>query len=421
MLKKVISRFFSGKKILLVILLLSVVLLIAEETLSVKRNHSVLREGPGSFYPVISTLKVNTQVTVLQKKGKWYQVQVGNKVGYVSSKVFKEKKSRKNLEKMGEGQTEIEVAQTGLTAGVKGFAEKFSKKLKADTTFISYFMNYHIDPKSYKKFKKKTYKKISYKKARRHNHLPPPEKTEYYTFSEKGLGLAIAAKLASMGLLKDKKISDYLNNFVNLVVDASDGYDQTFKVFILNIDNPNAYSCPGGIIFITKGMLETIDNESELACVLGHEIAHIIRKHGMKEVERRVNDIYAEKAFDELDTELEEIGHTQDEKVSMTEKELEELSADIYETIVNGRLKKYEAEADRLGILYALRAGFNPNGMINLLERMENAKIVSNNEHYSPKEIEKRIVRVKSDLRHLKIPRKTLVNRKRYKKYGGSI
>ncbi len=409
------------KKTFFLILILITVILIAQEIMVVKRNHAVLREGPGSFYPVVTTLKIDTQVEVLQKKGKWYQIRVGDKTGFISSKVFKEKKNRVNPEKMGESQTEIEVAQSGLTAGVKGFAERFSKKLKADDTFINYFMSYNINPKSYKKFRKKTYKKISNKKAKKYNHLPPSEKTEYYTFSEQGLGLAIAAKLASMGLFKDKVITDYLNNFGNLIVDASDGYDQTFKFFVLDIKNPNAYSCPGGIVFITKGMLQTINNESELACVLGHEIAHIVRKHGMKEVERRVNDIYADKAFKELDNELEEIGHQQDEKIAMTEKELEELSADIYEVIVEGRLKKYEAEADRLGLLYATRAGFDPNGMITLLNRMllENAK--SNNEHYSQDEIKKRISRVKKDIKKLKVPRKVLINKKRYKKYLGNI
>jgi len=154
------------KKTFFLILILITVILIAQEIMVVKRNHAVLREGPGSFYPVVTTLKIDTQVEVLQKKGKWYQIRVGDKTGFISSKVFKEKKNRVNPEKMGESQTEIEVAQSGLTAGVKGFAERFSKKLKADETFINYFMSYNINPKSYKKFRKKHTKKSLIKKPK---------------------------------------------------------------------------------------------------------------------------------------------------------------------------------------------------------------------------------------------------------------
>ncbi len=410
------------KKIYLSLIILAIFTLIfAGGILIVKRNHSVLREGPGSFYPVIASLNANAKVTLLEDNGKWYRVQYQEKIGYISAKAFKTKKQREDLEKMGEIDTEVEISESGMTAGIKGFAEKVSKKLKSDKSFLNYFMNYHISPKKYKKFKKRTYKKVSYRKARKKNHLPPPEKTEYYTFPEQGLGLAIAAKLASMGVYKDEKLTDYLNLFGNLIVDASDGYDQSFKFFVLDIENPNAYACPGGIIFITKGMLKIIDNEAELACVLGHEIAHVVRKHGMKEVERRVNDIYAEKAFDELDSELEEIGHTQEERISMTEKELEELSLSIYETIVKGRLTKYEAEADKLGLLYATRAGFDPKRMLQLLYKMKERNIQSNNQHYSQKELTDRIERIKKDLKKLRIPRKTLVNKKRAKKYLGNI
>ncbi len=404
-----------------VLIILVLALLMADEVLIVKRNHSVLREGPGSFYPVVAFLKVDSKVTVLEKSGKWVKILYDDKIGYVSEKAFKVKKIKEDYEGLGKTETQVEIAQSGLTAGIKGFAEKISKKLNSDPSFLTYFLNYNISPKKFKKFKKQTYKKISFKKARRWNKLPPAEKTEEYTFPEQGLGLAIAAKIASLGLYRNKKVTDYINYVGNLVVDASDGYDQNFKFFVLDIDNPNAYSCPGGIVFITKGMLKIVDNEAELACVLGHEIAHNTRKHGMKEVERRVNDIYAENAFSELDKELQEIGHKEDKKYAATEKELEELSQNLYEVIIKGRLTRYEAEADRLALLYATRAGYDPKQMLNLLAKMRDEKIKSNNLHYSQNELINRIKRIKKDLKKLRIPKKTLKNKKRAKKYLGNI
>ena len=406
------------KRTILIIFVLMTLLLFATDTITVKRNHAVLRSGPGSFYPVTAQLPVDSNLRVIEKYKGWLQVEFKNQEGFVSAKVSISKNKKKNdWENMAKPDTEVEIAQMGMTAGVKGFAEKISEKLDSDPSFISYFMNYNIDPSSYKKFRKKTYKKVKYKKARRKNHLPTAEKTLYYSFSEQGLGIAIAAKIATMGIYKDKRLTDYLNNLGNLIVSASDAYDENFKFFVLDIEQPNAYSCPGGIIFVTKGMLQSINNEAELACVIGHEIAHVARKHGMKEVDRRVNEIHAETSFDELDQELESLGRTEDEEIKSTEEELEEMSLQIYEIISKGQLAKYEKEADRLGLLYATRAGFNPKMMLTLLKRMQHASIKSNNEHYSPKQIEKRIGRIKRNLKELWIPRKSLVNPKRAQKY----
>jgi beta-barrel assembly-enhancing protease len=54
-----------------------------------------------------------------------------------------------------------------------------------------------------------------------------------------------------------------------------------YKGFILHTDIPNAFAMPGGVIFITKGLLENLESESELISILGHEIGHIERSHCM--------------------------------------------------------------------------------------------------------------------------------------------
>lgn len=406
------------KKAILTVFVLVALFLFAADSIVVKRNHAVLRMGPGSFYPVIAKLPIGTNLHLIKIHKGWLQVEYNRQQGFVSAKVSISKNKKKNdWEKMAKPDTEVNIAQMGMTAGVKGFAEKISKNLNSDPSFISYFMNYNIDPLAYRKFYKKTYKKIKYKKARRKNHLPPPEKTRYYSYSEQGLGIAIAAKLASMGIYKDKRLTNYLNYFGNLIVSASDAYDENFKFFVLNINQPNAYACPGGIIFITKGMLQTIDNEAELACVIGHEVAHVARKHGMKEVDMRVNEIHAEGSFNELDQELEELGKTEDKDIKSTEDELEKMSLQIYETISKGRLGKYEKEADKLGLLYATRAGFNPKAMLTLLNKMQSSGVKSNNEHYSQKQIGKRINRIRKNINELYLPKKMIINHERYKAY----
>jgi len=403
------------KKILLVVISLSLALLLISEVIIVKRNHAVLRSGPGSFYPIISYLQPQEELDVIGREDGWLEVEYQGNHGYVSEKISKKKnRSEETGKKMAEEKTGIRIARMGMTAGVKGFAKKLSKKLDSDPAFIDIFADYRINPKEFKKFKKDTYRKINYKKARRMNPLPTFDENDNYSFSERELGLAIASKIASLGLSQDTQQTEYLNMFGNLIVSASDVYDHNFKFFILNIPNPNSYACPGGIIFVTSGLLSIIDNEAQLACVLGHEITHIARKHGMKETEKRLNQIMAENAFIELDDELKDVGETQSEEETATENEMEDLVLETYEQIAAGRLGAYENEADKIGLLYAIRAGFDPNEMLKLLDKMQNSEMQSNNEHYSKEQIISRKIAIRKNLQKLRLPKKLIVNRERY-------
>ena len=407
------------KKFLLVLISVILTLLLFSEVIVVKRNHAVLRSGPGSFYPIISELEPNAELQVLKHEEGWIEVEYMGKRGFVSEKISKEKKKSSETEKkMAEEKTGIKIARMGMTAGVKGFAKKLSRKLNSDPQFVDFLADYSFEPTKFRKFKKETYKKFNYKKARKLNPLPNFSEFDNYSFSEQEFGLAIAAKIASLGISQDYDKTEYLNLFGNLIVAASDVYDKNFKFFILDIPNPNAYACPGGIIFITNGLLSMMENEAQLACVLGHEISHVARKHGLKEAEKRFNQILAESAFLELDEELEEIGETQTEEETEIEDELEDLLLETYEQIAAGRLGAYENEADKLGLLYALRAGFDPNEMLNLLKKLQSSEINSNNEHYSKEQIISREKAIRSELQKLRFPKKMLINRERFLSLG---
>lgn len=205
------------------------------------------------------------------------------------------------------------------------------------------------------------------------------------------MGQGIAAKIASQGLYHNKPVQDYINEVGQLVVAASDAYDVSFKFFILNLESVNAYACPGGIIFVTKGALQQMESEAELACFLGHEIAHVTKKHGMKEIEERREMITADNVFVDMDA-------SSDPGVAAVSQDLDDMALESYETIFSGRLKGYETEADQMGLRYAARAAYNPHAVLGFLDRLNKGPELSNNEHYTKSENLIRVGKIKSYL-----------------------
>ena len=79
--------------------------------------------------------------------------------------------------------------------------------------------------------------------------------------------------------VKDKAIDDYVNSVAQKVAKHSDLH-VPLHVTVLNSKEINAFALPGGYLFVERGLLQAADNESELAGVIGHEIGHVVARHG---------------------------------------------------------------------------------------------------------------------------------------------
>src|SRR5262249_10750682 len=111
-----------------------------------------------------------------------------------------------------------------------------------------------------------------------------------FTLSEKDeieLGKHAAAEIdKDAPLIEDPAIVKYIDGLGQSLVQKSGrpGIAYTFKV--VNSPEINAFALPGGFIYVNRGLIEAADNESELAGVLGHEIGHVVGRHGAEQAAR---------------------------------------------------------------------------------------------------------------------------------------
>lgn len=192
------------------------------------------------------------------------------------------------------------------------------------------------------------------------------ESEEYY------IGRAVSAQvLTRYKPLNDPGLNAYAQKVAQAVALASDR-PSTFKgyhVQVLASDEINAFAAPGGFIFVTKGMLELVRSEDELAGVLAHEVAHIAKKHGLKTIQTsRLTS-----AFTILGSEAAK--NYTPQQVSQLTTAFEGAVDDVVnKLVVNGYSRDKEYEADKFGAQYAKAANYDPGALKAFLERMEKAE-----------------------------------------------
>ncbi|TGN19661.1 peptidase M48 [Leptospira idonii] len=189
--------------------------------------------------------------------------------------------------------------------------------------------------------------------------VPSSEPVSEETKKEVKIGRALAARLIQKyGLVQNEEFTRYLNRLGNKIASVSSRSELSFRFGILNSNEINAYACPGGFIFITKGSLAKIQSESELAGVLGHEIGHIALFHSGK--------FPSENVFLEIISSM--LAPSGGEVISAAASAtLDELEKQLYET---GRDASQEWDADEAGVSLASEWGYTPQALGNYLARI---------------------------------------------------
>lgn len=178
---------------------------------------------------------------------------------------------------------------------------------------------------------------------------------------EVAIGRIVAARvLATYPLSDDARLQRYVNLVGETVAAYSDRPSLDWHFAVLDTPVVNAFSCPGGYIFITTGALDQIASEAELAAVLGHEIAHATEKHILKEVKR------ANVVTEGLNIAQSELGGG-----GMSDELARKVSDLAYQKLFNtGIGRKEELDSDRIGVELAAAAGYRSGAYLNFLESL---------------------------------------------------
>jgi beta-barrel assembly-enhancing protease len=191
---------------------------------------------------------------------------------------------------------------------------------------------------------------------------PITDSEEYY------VGRAVAARiLGKYKLDQNPKLTQYVNE-VGETVARKSSRPNPFKGYhfaVLDTQEINAFACPGGTIFITRGLIQTCKNEDQLAAVLAHEVGHVANKDGINSI----SQARWTQVFTAMGTEAaKQYGGVAGNLVSLFEGSID----DVFKTIVvNGYSRQAEENADTAALKELTKAGYNPNAMVILLTTME--------------------------------------------------
>lgn len=105
---------------------------------------------------------------------------------------------------------------------------------------------------------------------------------------EARLGAEYAAQVQrEVRLIRDPALLAQLDALGQALVQHADSTGRTYTFYLVDSPEVNAFAIPGGHIFVNRGLIETADQASEFAGVLGHEIAHVTERHGIEQMEKR--------------------------------------------------------------------------------------------------------------------------------------
>jgi predicted Zn-dependent protease len=169
------------------------------------------------------------------------------------------------------------------------------------------------------------------------------------------LGNQMAAQVAQqMQLSNDATAKAYLTMVGERIHAATPLADRPFTFDIVNDPSVNAFSIPGGHIYINSGLIAQADKADELAGVVAHEISHVVARHVIKQVETQ-----------------QEIGAIGSILLGQNPGALQQLLAQV---IAGGAMARFsradEKEADDLGLQFMTKAGYDPHGMLDMFQKL---------------------------------------------------
>ena len=173
---------------------------------------------------------------------------------------------------------------------------------------------------------------------------------------ERQLGEAVSERVRKRyGVVQDVNVHRYVTLVGTAVAQAAGSSDVAWTFIVLDTDAVNAFAAPGGFVHITRGALALVQDEAELAGVLGHELVHVTQKHTIRAIQKNKS-----------------IQMGADEKLSGNTALLNQVAENVYLDILEkGFGRTEENESDEKGVIAANKVGYAPQGLHRFLTRLQ--------------------------------------------------
>ncbi|RED49903.1 M48 family metalloprotease [Aestuariispira insulae] len=154
------------------------------------------------------------------------------------------------------------------------------------------------------------------------------------------------------------ELTQYVKQVGQRVAEVSHRPELPYDFVVLDSDVPNAWALPGGKVAINWGLLTELQDEAELAAVLGHEVTHATARHGAQQMERGILTSVAVVGL--------QVGLSQSELDKTTRSAVVGAAAVGTNLVLTKYGRNAELEADRYGIEYMVKAGYDPQAAVRL-------------------------------------------------------
>lgn len=189
--------------------------------------------------------------------------------------------------------------------------------------------------------------------------LSNQEYTKYMSTAKLSTNAAQTAMVKRVGQRLANAVENYLKN--NGYANEVNNFQWEFN--LVQNDEVNAFCMPGGKIVVYTGLLPVTKNETALAIVLGHEIAHAVAKHSAEQMSKQYRQQVATS-----------IGGAVLNQVSAGAGDVASNIASTAFSFANAKYSRAnESEADHMGLIFAAMAGYDPNEAVTFWTRMANA------------------------------------------------
>ena len=191
------------------------------------------------------------------------------------------------------------------------------------------------------------------------------EESYYYNYStdkEVQLGRNIAVQVEKeYKMADDPLVQKRVEDIGKKIAAICDRKEIDYHFFVLEDDEINAVSLPGGYVYINKGLIDKVASDDELAGVIGHEVGHIVARHSIKKLQA----IQGYSLLRLLTVAAPAVGGSSGVSEASTAAEA------AFVELLLGYSREDELLADQLCTRYWRLAGYNPRAMIIFLERLQ--------------------------------------------------